>query len=359
MTKVEHYVQEAINIANDDSHGYSMQNRDGNPDYDCSSLICHVVQNAGIPVMDKGASYTGNMLGAFLQCGFKDVTGKVGLNSGNGLERGDILLNFQSHSALYIGDGQVVNAGGDNGHPQPGDQGGEIRIQRYWNHPWNAVLRYTEETESDSGEAGVPKPQGQVVFTGTNVPRPDIPRPDEAWAAETNNYDYPMIIKFGDMGTAVQEMQAKFNAIGYPCGNTDGIFGEKTLKAVVDFQTQKQLLVDGEAGPETLGKLYECYKSLTGLDEAFYAQWDSAGVVAPTATPKESIGGFYLGETVEFVGGGAYLLPNGAVNKTYESGTAKITSIKAKAKHPVHLVFTRGAATKVYGWVNLDQIKKV
>lgn len=350
MTKVEHYVQEAIDIANDDSHGYSMENRDGNPDYDCSSLICHVVQNAGIPVMDRGASYTGNMLQAFLDCGFQNIAGRIGLGSGNGLQRGDVLLNFASHAALYIGDGKVVNAGGNNGHPQPGDQGGEIKIQPYWNHPWNAVLRYMGSEEYD----GKDEPAQEWPELSNNIV---YPRPDAPWAAETNNFDYPMIMKFGDMGTAVQEMQAKLNALGYQCGKTDGIYGEKTLEAVTNFQTQKQLLIDGEAGPETLGKLHECYKALTGRDEAYYAQWENTASNEPKEE-KENIGGFYLGEVVEFIGGGAYLMPNGSISKTYDAGTAKITSLNAKAKHPIHLVFARGAATKVYGWVDLDKIKK-
>lgn len=351
MTKVERYTQEAERIARDDTHGYSMQNRDGEPDYDCSSLVCHVVQNAGIPVMDRGASYTGNMLDAFLACGFKNVVGKVNSNNGTGMQRGDVLLNQATHAALYIGNGEMVNAGGNDGHPEPGDQTGrEIQIMKYWNGGWDAVLRYMG-AEEYNGPTEEVEPEAELSD--------DIvyPRPDAPWAADTNNFDYPQILKFGDAGTVVQEMQAKLNALGYPCGKTDGIFGEKTLEAVTNFQTQKRLLVDGEAGPETLGKLYECYKALTGKDEAYYAQWEKT----PEEKAKENkphIGGLYLGDTVEFLGGNAYLMPNGTVSKTYEAGAAKITSINEKAKHPIHLVFVRGAATKVYGWVDVANVKK-
>ncbi len=351
MTKVERYTQDAINVANDDSHGYSMENRNGDPDYDCSSLVCAAVDRAGIPVKAAGASWTGNMLDAFLKSGFQNIIGKVNIDNGAGMKRGDVLLNEDAHAALYIGNGEMVNAGGNDGHPEPGDQTGrEIRVMKYWNGGWNAVLRYmgTEEyTGGDDAEQPEAQLSDDIIY----------PRPDAPWAAETNNFDYPEILKYGDAGTVVQEMQAKLNALGYPCGKTDGIFGDKTLEAVTNFQTQKRLLVDGEAGPETLGKLHECYKALTGKDEAYYAQWEKTPEEKAKAD-KPHIGGLYLGDTVEFIGGNAYLLPNGSVSKTYEAGAAKITSINEKAKHPIHLVFVRGAATKVYGWVDVENVKK-
>lgn len=351
MTKVEHYTQEAINIANDNSHGYSMANRNGNPDYDCSSLICHVVQNAGIPVMDKGASWTGNMMDAFLACGFQNIAYKIGLGSGYGLQRGDVLLNIQNHTALYIGEGKVVNAGGPNGHPEPGDQtGAEIRIQSYWNYPWDAVLRYmgTDEYTGEVNEI-VEEPE----YTGA-VPRPDLP-----WAAETNNFDYPNVLKRGDAGTVVQEMQAKLNALGYYCGKTDGYFGENTFNMVVKFQEDKKLLVDGEAGPETLGALLNCYIALTGNVTAFGYE----PAVKPANNQEDNapanVSGFTLNEVVEFIGGNSYLFPNGTIAKTATAGQAKITSFNQNAKHQIHLVAVRGSTSKVYGWVDAETIKKV
>lgn len=148
MSKIEQYTQQAINIANDNRHGYSQYNRWGNPDYDCSSLVITVVQNAGIHVKTKGATYTGNMYNPFIRCGFKDVTNSINLITGEGLKRGDILLNPSDHVEIYIGNGRNVGARiSENGtiHGSGGDQTGqEIRTHSYYNYPWEYVLRYPE-----------------------------------------------------------------------------------------------------------------------------------------------------------------------------------------------------------------------
>ena len=148
MSKVENYTQHAINIANDNKHGYSQYKRWGNPDYDCSSLIITVVQISGIPVKTNGATYTGNMYHAFIKSGFEDVTHTVNLTTGQGLQRGDILLNIVNHTEIYIGGGKNVGARGSETntiHGVGGDQTGqEIRVGNYYDYPWNYVLRYKE-----------------------------------------------------------------------------------------------------------------------------------------------------------------------------------------------------------------------
>ena len=148
MSKIENYTQKAIDIANDNKRGYSQYNRWGNPDYDCSSLVITVVQNSGIPVKTNGATYTGNMYNAFIKSGFEDVTHTVNLTTGQGLKRGDVLLNIVNHTEIYIGSGKNVGArASETGtiHGVGGDQTGqEIRVGNYYDYPWNYVLRYKE-----------------------------------------------------------------------------------------------------------------------------------------------------------------------------------------------------------------------
>ena len=98
-------------LADDDSHGYDQQFRWGERgDYDCSAAVITAWERAGVPVRAQGASYTGNMRGAFLRCGFEDVTERVSLPDGAGLRRGDVLLNVRHHTALFLGGGMEAEA---------------------------------------------------------------------------------------------------------------------------------------------------------------------------------------------------------------------------------------------------------
>lgn len=124
----------AEQIAADDSHTYSQDVRWG-PSYDCLSFVISAYTQAGVNVKGAGATYTGNMKTAFLNCGFSDVTSSVNLSSGSGLKKGDVLLNTVHHTALVRADGgAIVHASGKkNG----------ICTRGYYNYPWNCVLRYS------------------------------------------------------------------------------------------------------------------------------------------------------------------------------------------------------------------------
>ena len=142
-----------ISTANNPLHGYDQKYRWGERgDYDCSSAVITAWEHAGVPVRFAGATYTGNMYSAFKKCGFVDVTQSVNLKAGSGLVRGDVLLNRKSHTALYIGNGHIVQASinekGTTSGGTPGDQTGkEFAIRSYYNYPWDYVLRYPEMEE--------------------------------------------------------------------------------------------------------------------------------------------------------------------------------------------------------------------
>ena len=159
MGVIERAVAWAKAIAYDDAHGYDQGSRWG-PDYDCSSLVISAYKQAGVPL---NCTYTGNMKSDMLAHGFRDVTSQVNLNTGAGLQAGDVLLNEKNHTALYIGNGQLVNAGGnENGGitgGKTGDQTGrEIRVMGYYNFPWDCVLRYQEKDEKPVDPAPAPEP---------------------------------------------------------------------------------------------------------------------------------------------------------------------------------------------------------
>ena len=149
MTIPEKAVEWAVKIARDDSHGYDQSSRWG-PDYDCSSLVISAYKNAGVPLT---CTYTGNMRSNMLDNGFV-IPVNVNLATGAGLQPGDVLLNVQSHTALYIGDGQIVQASineeGKTTGGQTGDQTGrEIQVRSYYNFPWDFALRYVRKEEPE------------------------------------------------------------------------------------------------------------------------------------------------------------------------------------------------------------------
>lgn len=56
---------------------------------------------------------------------------------------------------------------------------------------------------------------------------------------------------------AVTPLQQRLNALGYSCGNADGIFGGKTRAAVIAYQKNHSLTADGIVGAKTWASLME------------------------------------------------------------------------------------------------------
>ena len=242
-TIVEKAVAWAIDTANDNSHGYSQASRWG-PDYDCSSFVITAYEQAGLKVREAGASYTGNMRGAFLRCDFVDVTTQVGLSSGYGIQPGDVLLNYSAHTCIAVGGGKVANCRTSEGHPQAGDQSGnEIRVQAYWNFPWNCILRYKGKETAGSSSSS------------------DSAIPSTSSTDEENHEWKPQLLQYSNAyKTDCVALQAILNARHFPCGEADGIFGAKTQAAVFKAQRYFGIEADGICGPATWEKLLETEK---------------------------------------------------------------------------------------------------
>lgn len=200
MSSVEKMVSHALAIAADDSHGYSQGDR-WLVDRDCSSLMYESADEGGFPVgrgPDK-TRYTGTMLADFTAAGFTAIPfPDVGLG---GLVRGDVLLNVEHHTEMYVGDGLMVGAhvaetGGVYG--QPGDQtGNEISVVAayvYW-AGWDYVLRPPADSAGGAGRGSgkhrkkgkkmecIIRPNGEnylVYFDGTEAH--PLTHPDEVTA---------------------------------------------------------------------------------------------------------------------------------------------------------------------------------
>ena len=161
-SKIEKALQWAVNIANDNSHGYSQSNRWG-PDYDCSSFVISALKAAGI---DTGnATYTRNMRSNLTAHGFKWIPWSSISNASN-LQRGDILLNEAHHTEFYLGNNKDVASHGYYGHTETGDQTGrEICVSSYYYYPWDGVLRYVGKDSTDDNHN--PKANLESVTGGT------------------------------------------------------------------------------------------------------------------------------------------------------------------------------------------------
>lgn len=228
MTIIESATSWAIGIAKDQSHGYSQANRWG-PNYDCSSFVISAYKHAGVPIDTTVVNYTGNLQN-LKKYGFQDVTGKVSLSSGSGLQRGDILWYHISgttgHTAIYIGNGQIVHARGQSyGSSKTGDQGSEIAVTSYYRGSWQHVYRYV-----GGGSAAEEHPPGWI-------------EPKEYYTVTAKM----PLIKQGNTGSSVRLWQ---ELIGV---EVDGEFGPVTHGATLGFQNNHDLVVDGEVGPKSWG----------------------------------------------------------------------------------------------------------
>jgi nucleoid-associated protein YgaU len=87
------------------------------------------------------------------------------------LQPGDVLLNDQHHTAMYVGNGQIAMASIDeNGNlagGTPGDQTGrETLVRSYYNKPWSCVLRF--HGTAQPGTPGVHRRE-YIVEAGDNL----------------------------------------------------------------------------------------------------------------------------------------------------------------------------------------------
>lgn len=293
MSKAEKAISQMEAWASDDGHGYDQTYRWGQKgDFDCSAAVIQAWENAGVPVKTKGATYTGNMYSVFLACGFKDVTSTVNLRTGAGLQRSDVLLNHNNHTAMYCGNGYEVEASiNENGRTTggtPGDQTGREFLKRtYRNYPWNAVLRYTADgsttsatitaTTNTSGSSGglidtVKEVQywlNNAFSSGLTVDglygsltKAALTKAlqktlgvtvDGKYGTKTNKA--VKVLGKNDTGMLVKILQAFLVCNGYKAAYVDGDFGSGTYNSLLAYQKKKGLLVDGEAGQETFKSL--------------------------------------------------------------------------------------------------------
>lgn len=88
-------------------------------------------------------------------------------------------------------------------------------------------------------------------------------------------------LRKGSRGDEVKELQTLLNSSGNYGLREDGVFGDKTLAAVRDYQKRNGLTTDGIAGANTLGKLRGNSTPGTSTNPAATSPGATAGATAP------------------------------------------------------------------------------
>ena len=246
-------VEFAVNIANDNNHGYSQRIRslyeiDDPKSFDCSSLACTAYYYAFLKnglttqarYLKEHCSYTGNMLN-MCNCGFEIVARNQTAHSQ--MQKGDLELNVTHHVAMAIDRDNIVHARSSEGTTDTKDNSGnEIRTQPWYlySHGWTHRLRFTGN--------GI---DFTALTTDTNKPavKPTTPTGGKYMIE-------PKTVKAGDKNTSVLLLQEILKSRGFKGKNKkdldlDWEAGDNTIYALKQYQKSRGLDVDGVCGSAT------------------------------------------------------------------------------------------------------------
>lgn len=250
-------VEFAVNIANDNNHGYSQRIRslyeiDDPKSFDCSSLACTAYYYAFLKnglttqarYLKEHCSYTGNMLN-MCNCGFEIVARNQTAHSQ--MQKGDLELNTTYHVAVAIDKDNIVHARSSEGTTDTKDNSGnEIRTQPWYlySHGWTHRLRFTGNG---------------VDFTALTA---DTDKPAVKPTTPTGGkYMFePKTVKAGDKNTSVLLLQEILRARGFKGKDKkeldlDRSAGDNTIYALKQYQKSRGLEADGICGTATWNDL--------------------------------------------------------------------------------------------------------
>lgn len=114
-----------------------------------------------------------------------------------------------------------------------------------------------------------------TIILGAWPGRVDGSRPDYAELFESGR-----VLKVGQTGEDVRQLQALLRDLGLYTASVDGIFGEKTKAAVLAFQQSYGLLRDGIVGPGTKQALYGQFLKLYPPDKHTVSAGETLWIIA-------------------------------------------------------------------------------
>ena len=260
----------AVNIANDNSHGYSQRIRslyeiNIPKSFDCSSLALTAYYYAFLKnglteqarYLKENCSYTGNML-KMLNAGFEVVARNQ--TAHKQMIKGDLELadnnpnGSNSHVAMAIGKNDIVHARSSEGTKDTKDNSGnEIRTQPWYlySHGWTHRLRFTGKGIDFSGLTNT---------TGSKpTAKPSTSTKPSTTTSKGAGYMFePKLVKLGSEGTSVLLLQEILIARGFKGKNGKALSLSRkadanTIYALKQYQKSRNgvLSVDGECGKNT------------------------------------------------------------------------------------------------------------
>ena len=252
-------VEFAVNIANDNAHGYSQRIRSlyeiNDPkSFDCSSLACtayyYAFMKNGLTqqarYLKEHCSYTGNMLN-MCNCGFEVVARNQTAHAQ--MQKGDLELNVTHHVAMAIDRDNIVHARSSEGTTNTiDDSGSEIRTQPWYlySHGWTHRLRFSGKGIDFSG------------LTGTTTSKTETTTTSNTTQTGGKYMFNPETVKAGDKNTSVLLLQEILRARGFKGKNGKALkltwtADANTIYALKAYQeSRKEVLeVDGICGPAT------------------------------------------------------------------------------------------------------------
>lgn len=100
------------------------------------------------------------------------------------------------------------------------------------------------------------------------------------------------VLRKGDSGLDVKNIQNKLKELGYYYGSIDGNYGEATMESVRNFQARNYLAVDGLAGEKTIDKMFS--PQATPAAHLVNAEIRRANITAMVNTAYAQLGKPYI-----------------------------------------------------------------
>jgi hypothetical protein len=156
--------------------------------------------------------------------------------------------------ATLLGHFQISKYMGGTDHTDP------LSHLAKWNKTWDDVVNRVKAiynalaAEEVANQAAAV--ENQRLYLTNLLADPKSTYGTKGWAYSQLKTLPISTVRSGDSNTVVKELQAVLTYLGFNCNGIDGIFGNGTYNAVIAFQRQIGLIVDGVVGNSTWAALF-------------------------------------------------------------------------------------------------------